>query len=229
MRLQFKDHYPYYGKTDFKYTVYSRTIRNEKYSHGDQCHQKATKNLSQAVRNAKEHLTPLSVADYLVGTWDDFYSEVRKTEDKTPREYCDTWLELTGAHSLTSRTMRLVDTLLNMEDSALRSAGMLPSTLSDLRKFGELKAGTPDLEGHDLWFVCPVKHDCAVMPLELVFGTDGSVSFGKGNGVATYYKPGDVPQAIQDTMATLAIMEEGTYAAQIGMRVIGGMYVFTKQ
>ena len=228
MKLRYKNHSRGYNKDDYKYTIYSRTIVNEKHSYGNERHQRATKNLKQAVKNVRKHLTPLALGDYLRGSINHFTNKFQVEEGRHPKIKQQAWAGLTGTHGYIGGVVTLVETMMRLDDDTLRDAGLPTDHITALREFEALHKQAVPLTDHNLWFVCPRKNDVAVTPMGFTADT-AHPSVGVRVEDTLYYRSEEVPQAIQDTMATLAIMPEGTYAPQVGMRVPGGAYVFTRQ
>jgi hypothetical protein len=196
-----------------KYTVYSRTVKNEKFRDDrDQYHMATSDMLDRALKNMKKHLRPYSVmetANLSLPKAQDRFSE---SHQKAAAAAYEARHEVLRAHTLHTELFHLLDMgHVFLSPVVHRQVAEWRKT-HDEEKAAEAKGSFAQyvtVRLHRDEMVCDVLEKQAVRSRTYV---------DKGAQVTTY-KMDELPEDIAGSLAALSMVEDGHYVEGVGYRV----------
>jgi hypothetical protein len=199
--------------TDDKFTVYSRTIKNEKFRDDrDQYHMATSDMLDRALKNMKKHLRPYSVmetANLSLAKAQDRFSESQQRASTAAYEARH---EVLRANTLHTELFHLLDMGHTFLSPVVHRQVAEWRKTHDEEKAAEAKGSFAQyvtVRLHRDEMVCDVLEKQAVRSRTYV---------DKGAQVTTY-KMDELPEDIAGSLAALSMVEDGHYVEGVGYRV----------
>jgi len=196
-----------------KYTVYSRTIKNEKFRDDrDQYHMATSDMLDRALKNMKKHLRPYSVVETATLSLVKAQERFSESHQKATHAAYEARHEVLRANTLHTELFHLLDMGHTFLSPVVHRQVAEWRKTHDEEKAAEAKGSFAQyvtVRLHRDEMVCDVLEKQAVRSRTYV---------DKGAQVTTY-KMDELPEDIAGSLAALSMVEDGHYVEGVGYRV----------
>jgi len=196
-----------------KYMVASRKIENQKVKYyNDQHHMAITDNLKSAVKNACKFLVPHTLEEVADMSFRDFSREVRDQKDgavNNARSFVDKCTSFNVVRTELHNLIRLGVQFVTPEFKSAAEELFKATAEAEVEKARKIGA----------YFV-QFKEYVGVMRVNVItFDTNFRNEVSSGAGTSTQFPASDLPLDIQEKVAVLSMVEDGTSIPGVGRKV----------
>lgn len=201
-----------------KFTVYARTITNNKFREGrDEYYTAVTEDFDKEVKNAKKYLRPYSTAEIFSQHGPRIASAATNIRNKVNAAFNEAQSELVCHESFTREMQRLVDGSHEFVDATFKSAVV---TYLDALKEKEQRmyAG---VAGKFIY----IREEAGEQVCDVIHSSDvHRMTFNNKNAVVTTIKFDELDEDTAHKIASLSILEDDGFVDGLGMKVNDKMY-----
>lgn len=206
------------GSTDRKFTVYARTITNNKYrASRDEFYTAVTEDFDKAVKNAKKYLRPYSTVEIFSQHNLRIAGAVANVKNKVNATFNEAQSELVCHDSFSREMQRLVYSNHEFVDATFKSAVV---TYLDALKEKEqrMHAGTA---GRFIY----IREEAGEQVCDIINSSDvHRMTFNKANTTVTTMKFAELDEDTAHKIASLSMLENDGFVEGLGMKVNDKMY-----
>ena len=197
-----------------KYTVYARTICNEKYNDSrDQYYMATAENMERAIKSVKKYMRPYAPAECAAMTYSVMRDNFKSTVNDVSGRAYEARNELINSKHMYMELFHMVD--LGYEFLSLEFKDAIVKLREALVADKEAKSRAL----HAYYVAVRIHRDEMVCDVIEVLDAQDKYKIDPASHPATTYKMEELPEHIGGSLAALSMVEDGRYVDGVGLRV----------
>ena len=201
----------------YTYSVYSRTINNEKYKNSsDNFYRAMSSDMERAVKNAKKHIRMYSPTEFAQMTAREFTSSVEDSTNEVESAWQRARREVTGSNDLYKEIKHLVECghkFLSEEFNTMVASWLETAKAWSVEKHRKIPAYFVHVA------VLRNEQTFEIVEIEDAKGRLGNYSQVWADAKPQRFKADDLPEDLMGKLSVLSLLDVGQYTQGVGKRV----------